>query len=405
MELVESNSGAPVIVLAASALRSAPLDHVADALRDRGATVEVVAGVDRRRVDLLKLSFRYRADASYLLFGGPELREDTLRSITVELEANGVPSGRISGAMMEWDAAGSLTRQAIDRLAAMGVDIDDAGPALPRPTLISAAPASPPPPPEDRTGDLQPPIPSSGRALGAPRAAWAVGGLIAMAAVVGIGVAISSGDAAADSTDVPTEVRLAAVGESAADAPAARTPSNPDAAPTPAVVADPAIDPSEDADLPLEVLDEAPDVLPEADAIEPPTLTGDDAALVYAALRSQSIRALDILLVSPPASRKRGRRTVAAKMNFESAREHCENLDVEGVTRWRLPDIGEVQWLSKSNLIRNGIYWTSTKADAFGGERVIWNPRSKRMRSSSLRWRGGRVVCVRYQNGDDPGPR
>ncbi len=143
MELVESNPGAPVIVLAASALRSAPLDQVADELRERGANVEVVAGVDRRRVDLLKLSFRHRANASYLLFGGPELREDTLRSITVELEANGVPSGRISGAMMQWDTAGELTRQAIDRLAAMGVDIEDAGPALPRPTLLSAPPAEP----------------------------------------------------------------------------------------------------------------------------------------------------------------------------------------------------------------------------------------------------------------------
>lgn len=399
MELVESNPGAPVIVLAASALRSAPLDHVAEELRERGATVEVVAGVDRRRVDLLKLSFRYRADASYLLFGGPELREDTLRSITVELEANGVPSGRISGAMMQWDAAGDLTRQAIDRLAAMGVDIEDAGPALPRPTLISAGPPAPAPT-EHAAALRNSPPPSSTRALGAPRAAWAVGGIIAIAAVVGIGVAISSGDAAAD----PTDVRAAAVSESSADASAARAPAEPD--PTPAVAADPMLDATPDADRPLEVLDETPDVLPDADTIDdPPTLTGDDAALVYAALRTQSIRALDILLVSPPASRKRGRRTVAAKMNFESAREHCENLDVEGVTSWRLPDIGEVQWLSKSNLIRNGIYWTSTKADAFGGERVIWNPRSKRMRSSSLRWRGGRVVCVRYQNGDDPGPR
>ena len=92
-------------------------------------------------------------------------------------------------------------------------------------------------------------------------------------------------------------------------------------------------------------------------------------------------------------------------MNFESARSHCDDLKVEGVGGWRLPDIGEVQWLSKSNLIRNGIYWTATKADAFGGARVIWNPRAKRMRSSPQRWRGGRVVCVRYQNGDDPGPR
>ncbi len=399
MELVESNPSAPVIVLAASALRSAPLDQLADELRARGATVEVVAGVDRRRVDLLKLSFRYRAEASYLLFGGPELREDTLRSITVELEANGVPCARIGGAMMQWDTADGLTRQSIDRLAAMGVDIDDAGPALPRPTLF---PADPPPLP-GHVRELSSPAPSS--SARAPRAAWAVSGLAAIAAIAVIGVAISSGEAAADEP----EVRAASVGAlmgAAAEATADR-----DAAPDEAIAADPlpldaaAEDALEDA-MPLEVIDEAPDALSEAAAdAEAPTLTGDDAAQVYAALRSQSIRALDILLISPPASRPRGRRTVASKMNFESAREHCDNLEVEGVEGWRLPDIGEIQWLSKSNLIRTGIYWTATKADAFGDARVIWNPRSKRMRSSSQRWRGGRVVCVRYQNGDDPGPR
>jgi len=394
MELVESNPSAAVIVLAASSLRSAPLDRVADHLRQRGATVEVVAGVDRRRVDLLKLSFRHRADATYLLFGGPELREDTLRSITVELEANGVPCGRIAGAMMRWDAIDDLTREVIDRLAAMGVDIEDAGPALPKPTLMPpAAPAAP------NVPDLSGPTRSSPR-TSPPRALWAVGGIAAIATVAVVGLTIGSGDAAAD----PPEVRAASVAGSLLDASAEPTPEREDEAPNQAVVANPA--PDAEDDLALEVIDEVPDPLPEPslDAL-PPTLTGDDAALVYAALRSQSIRALDILLVSPPASRKRGRRTVASKMNFELAREHCDNLEVEGVKSWRLPDIGEVQWLSKSNLIRNGIYWTATKADAFGDERVIWNPRSKRMRSSTQRWRGGRVVCVRYQNGDDPGPR
>lgn len=398
MELVESNPSAPVIVLAASALRSAPLDQVADDLRERGATVEVVAGVDRRRVDLLKLSFRHRAEATYLLFGGPELREDTLRSITVELEANGVPCGRISGAMMQWDAAGNLTRQAIDRLAAMGVDIDD-GPALPRPTLIAPPPPIPALPSIPRPApSLASPSPTPSRTR-PPRAAWALGGIAAIAAVVVVGLAITSGDAAAD----PPEVSAASVEGSAMSAAAKKTATEEEASHE-AVVANPL--PDAEDDPALEVVDEVPDTLPEPslDAL-PPTLTGDDAALVYAALRSQSIRALDILLVSPPASRKRGRRTVASKMNFESAREHCDNLEVEGVESWRLPDIGEVQWLSKSNLIRNGIYWTATKADAFGDERVIWNPRSKRMRSSTQRWRGGRVVCVRYQNGDDPGPR
>lgn len=400
MELVELNPNAPVVVLAGSALRSAPLDQLADELRERGATVEVVAGVDRQRVDLLKLSFRYRAEAAYLLFGGPELREDTLRSITVELEANGVPQGRISGAMMQWHASEDLSRQAIDRLASMGVDIEDPGPALRKPTLISAPPAPPTaaPPAPTATPTFASPVPTPSRPRQTSRKAWVVGGVVAISAVAVLALAISSGDAAADEPEVRAASIVGSLPDTASEETAKR-----DAAPSDAVALD-APGPELDPEPELELIDEAPDALPELSA-DPPTLTGDDAALVYAALRNQSIRALDILLVSPPASRKRGRRTVAAKMNFESAREHCDNLEVEGVESWRLPDIGEVQWLSKSNLIRTGIYWTATKADAFGSERVIWNPRSKRMRSSSQRWRGGRVVCVRYQNGDDPGPR
>lgn len=391
MELVESKPNAPVIVLAASTLRAAPLDRLADELRQRGAAVEVVAGVDHRRVELLKLSFRYRAEAAYLLFGGPELPEEALRSIATELEANGVPKGRVSGAMMRWDDAREFGRNAIDRLASMGVDVDDGVPELPMPAL---SPPSPPPPPLESSPNRPP---SSGRVP--RRTAWAVGGVAAIAAVAVISLTISSGDASADEPEVRTASAL--VGGST------ETPEQPAAAPSQAIEVapqEPGPKPQPEEPVELEIIEPMPDALPDPGA-EPPLPTGDDAALVYAALRSQSIRALDILLVSPPASRKRGRRTVAAKMNFESAREHCENLGVEGVEGWRLPEIGEVQWLSKSNLIRTGIFWTATKADAFGSERVIWNPRSKRMRSSTQRWRGGRVVCVRYQNGDDPGPR
>ncbi len=404
MERVESNPNAPVVVLAGSTLRAAPLDQLADELRRRGATVEVVAGVDRRRVDLLKLSFRYRAQAAYLLFGGPELREDSLNSITVELEANGVPKGRISGAMMRWDAVENLGRQAIDRLASMGVDIEDAGPALPRPTLLPTPPPAPAPLPTPTasalprpapvplptpaTSALPRPAPPSSRPV--PRRAWVAGGVIAIAAVAVVSLAITSGDAAADEN----EVRDASVAGSVFDFVGSADEDGADRSRPVSGSPEPL---REEA---VQVVDEAPEL--NADA---PTPTGDDAALVYAALRNQSIRALDILLVSPPASRQRGRQTIATKMNFESAREHCQNLEVDGVIGWRLPDIGEAQWLSKSNLIRTGIYWTATKADAFGSERVVWNPRSQRMRSSTQRWRGGRVVCVRYQNGDDPGPR
>ncbi|MCR9161863.1 MAG: hypothetical protein ACE37F_25755 [Nannocystaceae bacterium] len=70
----------------------------------------------------------------------------------------------------------------------------------------------------------------------------------------------------------------------------------------------------------------------------------------------------------------------------------------------RAPDIGEAKWISRSNMIRTGVYWTATKADAFGDERVTWNPRAWKMRATGQRWRGGKVVCVRFANPDDSGP-
>ena len=372
-----------VVVLAGSALRSAPLEVMADALRKRGAMVEVVAGVDRRRVDLLKLSFRHRERACYLLCGGPALRPEVLHSIATELEANGVPGHRISSAPCPWDDEDAMPRHAIDRLAAMDVDLQVPGPRPPLPKL-------PPPRPPVPSGSVPALSASANEPAGlsrVPRAAWAVSAVALLGLIAFAATSLATSDAEADDTD---SVRDASV----ATAEPTETPDAPEP-PTLEPAADPAPEPEAQPE---------PESDPEAvelDVVE----AVDDSALVYAALRKQSIRALDILLVSPAATRKRGRRERVAKLNFEDARAHCDTLTIEGVGGWRLPEIGEAQWLSRSNLINSGVYWTATKADAFGTERVTWNPRSKRMRSTNQRWRGGRTVCVRFHNGDDPGPR
>lgn len=139
------------------------------------------------------------------------------------------------------------------------------------------------------------------------------------------------------------------------------------------------------------------EVEPEPEPEPPAPNSPEDRELVYAALENQSIRAIDILLVSPTATKPRRRRRVTARMRFDAAQAYCEELVVDGVGSWRLPEVGEAGWLSRANILREGVFWTATKADAFGGERVVWNSRARRMGTTSTRWKGGRVVCVRYQ--------
>jgi hypothetical protein len=126
----------------------------------------------------------------------------------------------------------------------------------------------------------------------------------------------------------------------------------------------------------------------------------DDDGLVHAALMQRKIRALDILLVSPEATRKvKGRRTPRTlHTGWTEARTYCESLELAGVDGWRLPTAGELRTLGSSNMLGRRIYWTATEGDAFGSDRLVWNNHKKRMAPAPGAWKGGRVVCVRLQH-------
>ncbi len=420
-----SNPPQAVIVIAGSSLRRAGLEAVAAALRTKGARVEIAVGVESRRVELLKLSFRFRDAAHYLLCGGPELPAADLRSVAADLVANGVPGGKISCGALTWSNPATVAREAEDRLAAMGLDLEGPSTAatFPAPRLVNEAAAPPRPPVPsasvptlaaapmeiDVDVDLDEDDPPR---WGSTTKLW-VAGAIGVAALALVTVSLSWGDTVdPDESDASkTAAAMVAADPGSADLDhddeaEPESPLEPDAPSPQRLLAEPVLDGADDVeveDLPTEASDALPaDALDEAPARPLPS---NDNELVYAALRGQSIRALDILLVSPAATAGNARRPRVAKMRFEDARAYCHDLEIEGVVGWRLPDIGEAQWLSRSNMIRTGVFWTATKADAFGDERVTWNPRAKRMRTSGQRWRGGRVVCVRYQKQDDPGPQ
>jgi hypothetical protein len=136
------------------------------------------------------------------------------------------------------------------------------------------------------------------------------------------------------------------------------------------------IAPEEDADA-------APE---EVDAEEADPLTEVDAAAIAKAIKRRKIRGLDNLLVSYASKKRR---------SFANAEAYCKNLDVAGVSGWRLPEIGELFVLSRVRFVRRYTYWSKTLGDTYGDRRLTWNARRRRIRPLSPRWRGGRAVCVR----------
>jgi hypothetical protein len=142
-------------------------------------------------------------------------------------------------------------------------------------------------------------------------------------------------------------------------------------------------------------------------AVEPAAkIDHDDDALVHDALMHRKIRALDILLVSPEATRTiKGRRTARVlHTHWVGAQAHCEGLEIDGVAGWRLPTAGEFRTLGTSNMLGRRIYWSATEGDAFGSDRIVWNNQKKRMAPAPSTWKGGRVLCVRFQHPERVSP-
>jgi hypothetical protein len=118
---------------------------------------------------------------------------------------------------------------------------------------------------------------------------------------------------------------------------------------------------------------------------------------IYAGLIAQKFRALDILLISPE-PRKKVKKKLSknpARMTFAQAAAYCDTLEIAGVSDWRLPQVGELGSITTGSLVADGKFWSQTEGDTFGKSRVVWNTQTSKMGSAPVRWKGGRVVCVR----------
>lgn len=115
---------------------------------------------------------------------------------------------------------------------------------------------------------------------------------------------------------------------------------------------------------------------------------GQIRTVVMDALRERKVRALDTLLVSAD----------GAAMGWTAARDHCRALEIEGLTDWRLPEIGELQSLRTAGMIGRGYYWSNTPADTFGDFHFAWYGRRDRVYT---RGRESIVICVRGERAVD----
>lgn len=454
-----------VVVLAGTSASKAALDSVAATLRASGRQVELITGLERTFVQLLRVAFRTGANGRYLIFGGPDIPAATLDKAKKGVEANGVAASHLWAGEITWHDHDAAVREVNHRLAAVGIDVGEA----PAPSPIAKRPTPPPLPGQPYGAPAQPtplrppsvtmraipsfapqppptpfpvasvsvphgmdPTPSGAMAIAAPPTAtthddddllrppagplgrmWSSSAgkaFVGFASVAALGLGVwtllpADQASAGDATVASASSAAAAADEPSVAAPEG-TPMSPNPAAATADVPEQEPEPAQDGDeIEVEVEEDAAPTVESADgdaaAVEVPM--GADAELVYTALKNQSIRAVDVLLASPHATKKRGRRTIFATMRWAEANAYCEALVVDGVTGWRLADVGEIGWLSRANVIKSGIYWTATKADAFGDERVVWNVRRKRMTTAGMKWRGGRAICVRFQvPGDGP---
>ncbi len=139
-----------------------------------------------------------------------------------------------------------------------------------------------------------------------------------------------------------------------------------------------------------------PEPEPEIELDEAPSA---ETAQIDKALRRRKIRSLDILLFQPKKSRKRYR--------YEQAVAYCAGRNIQGISGWRLPAIGELSSLASSGMLRRDYYWSGTAADTFAQRRLVIKSNTRKIMSRATRWRGARAQCVRTRDGApshvDPG--
>lgn len=418
------------VVLACAKQRRPDLGAVVEVLAGRGNAVEVVSGLEANALPWEQTVGRIGPNAIYVVCGDDVLTLDKIAGLRATLQRFNVPLRNIWAGPINWAEPVQVLRQADQLLRAVNNQVTQSPseasgrtvlapppPPTSRPPMpiMNAAPPKPNPTPTPTMGGAHEPIVVEG--LGHRKPLMFAGIGVLLVGVIATAIALSGDDAPQESVadaSKPSKTDATAVEkkEDGGKTQAAKKDApKPDAAQEDAADPDASVDtPAEEAPQPepakaAEVPDEvavAADV--EADDATPdPGLgggvgnrfAGEDPAIA-AALRAQSIRALDILLIAPEARVQKRKNWKIARLRHAEAAAYCEDLVVAGVDGWRLPTIGELASLTTANILaKQTTYWSDTKGDTYGNTRVIWAVQSKRMLSVGANNRGARTICVR----------
>lgn len=257
---------------------------------------------------------------------------------------------------------------------------------------------------DESSADFEPPLTVGGRmgrALGSPAGLAVVLGGLAVVVLATLGVMLlgddgdeaqasstaatkaSEDDAAKakanDGEDSKADAKTEVDAEPEANAtPEADAKPEPNAKPEPADAESP---PAAAAD-PGEAREDGPAEQP-ARTLDP----GDDPPEVVAALRAREVRALDLFLVAP--ERK-------GNLAYEQAVAYCGELEVAGLTDWRVPLIGELNAVAGAKMLGKAVYWSATPGDSFGDEMLVVNTKKGNSISVVTKgWDGAKIVCIR----------
>ncbi|MEX1364014.1 MAG: hypothetical protein AB1Z98_12865 [Nannocystaceae bacterium] len=114
----------------------------------------------------------------------------------------------------------------------------------------------------------------------------------------------------------------------------------------------------------------------------------DDPPEVAKALRDREVRAVDLFLVAPERS---------GTLSFDRAVSYCAELDVVGLTGWRVPSIGELNAVATANMLGRAVYWSATTGDTFGDVMLVLNTSKDRISVVTKGWDGAKIVCIRLR--------
>ncbi|MCA9649420.1 MAG: DUF1566 domain-containing protein, partial [Myxococcales bacterium] len=114
----------------------------------------------------------------------------------------------------------------------------------------------------------------------------------------------------------------------------------------------------------------------------------DDPPEVAKALRDREVRAVDLFLVAPERP---------GTLRFDSAVDHCRELEVAGLTGWRVPSIGELNAIATARMLGKAIYWSATPGDTFGDMMLVLNTKKDRITVVTKGWDGAKIVCIRLR--------